>query len=108
MIINISKTKELVLHRPNPRNFIYPSPLVDIEQNGSVKLLCVYFSENFKFDEHVKFILAQCSQRSYLLKSLRNQGLPPDEIAIIHQAIIVNRIRYALSVWGGFLSADLI
>jgi Reverse transcriptase (RNA-dependent DNA polymerase) len=105
MVINLAKTKEIVMHRPNPRNFINPPPLADILQTSSVILLGVHFSHSFKFDEHVKALLSQCSQRMYLLRSLRNQGLPLAKLDIIHQAVIINKIRYALPVWGGFLSA---
>ena len=39
MTINMSKTKELVFHRPNPRHFIYPTPLDNIERVTECKLL---------------------------------------------------------------------
>jgi len=49
-----------------------------------------------------------CSQRMYLLKLLRQQGLPKHELDIVYSAILVNRITYALPAWAGFLTADLI
>ena len=52
--------------------------------------------------------LSQCSQRLYLLKLLRSQGLSTAQLDQVSQAIIVSRLRYALPVWSGFLSADLI
>jgi len=59
-------------------------------------------------DMHVNFLLSQCSQRLYLLKLLRSQGLSTAQFDQVSQAIIVSRLRYALPVWSGFLSADLI
>jgi len=59
-------------------------------------------------DMHVNFVLSQCSQRLYLLKLLRSQGLSTAQLDQVSQAIIVSRLRYALPVWSGFLSADLI
>jgi len=32
MILNFSKTKEIVFRRPNPKLFLYPSALPQIEQ----------------------------------------------------------------------------
>jgi hypothetical protein len=52
--------------------------------------------------------MSECSQRTYLLRLLRSQGLSPIGIKIVFQAIIVAKIMYALPAWGGFLSADLI
>ena len=43
----------------------------------------------------------------YLLKLLRQQGLPKHELDIVYSAIIVNRITYALPAWAGFVTADL-
>ena len=49
----------------------------DVERVASVKLLGIIFQDNFKMDMHVNFVLSQCSQRLYLLKLLRSQGLLP-------------------------------
>jgi len=57
---------------------------------------------------HVNFVFSQCSQRLYLLKLLRSQGLSTAQLDQVSQAIIVSRLRYALPVWSGFLTADLI
>ena len=46
----------------------------------SAKLLGVTFCSNLKFDEHVKNILTICSQRCYLLKCLKAQGLPAKQL----------------------------
>ena len=52
-------------------------------------------------------MLSVCSQRLYLLKLLKQQGLPQNELNIVYNAIIVNRITYALPAWAGFMTADL-
>lgn len=108
MNLNILKTKEIVFHRPHPNNLSLPDPMPSINRVMQGKLLGVIFSTNLKFDEHVTNILTQCSQRTYLLKVLRQQGLPLKQLAVIYQALIVSRIAYAVSAWGGFLSKDLI
>jgi len=62
---------------------------------------------NFKMDTHVLSILSQCTQRMYLLKLLKQQGMSQQQLSVIAQSIIVSRILYALPAWGGFLSVEL-
>jgi len=106
MTVNLSKTKEIVFHRPSAR-YSLPSVITGIEQVVSAKLLGVTFSHNLKFDEHAKNITI-CNQRSYLLKCLKGQGLPSKELHTVFCALIVSCILYALPAWGGLLTADLI
>ena len=58
-------------------------------------------------DMHVQNILTQCTQRMYLIKMLKHQGLPQQQLTVITHSIIVSRILYALPAWGGFLSVEL-
>jgi len=76
MIIHLLKTKEIVFRRPNPKLIIYPSPLEHFERVSNAKLLGVTLNENLRFDVHVNNITKMCSQRFYLLKLLRDQGMP--------------------------------
>jgi len=59
------------------------------------------------FAAHVDYILKVCSQRIFLLKQLRAQGMPLEQLHTVFQAIILQRLAYALPAWGPFLSADL-
>ena len=107
MCINESKTKELVFHRPCPRKFHIYNPIDGIERVNQVKLLGVIVQDNFNVDAHVNYVLAVCSQRIFLLKKLRDQGLSLKYLQIIFQALIVSRLLYALPAWGCYLSAEL-
>jgi len=77
------------------------------EAKRHTKLLGVWIQYNFKVDMHVDYILSLCSQRIFLLKRLRDQGLSATYIHTVFQAIIVSRILYALPAWGCFLSKEL-
>ena len=57
MKINLQKTKEIVFHKPNPRCFLMPTPLNDIDQVQSAKLLELILNSNLKFNDHVKYLL---------------------------------------------------
>ena len=108
MIINASKTKEIVFHRPNPRTSIVMPALQAIEKIKETKLLGVIFSDGFHFDSHVNYILKICSQRSYIMRKLRDQGLTINQLNIVFDAIIISRIAYGACAWSGFLSVELI
>ena len=96
-----------IFHRPNPRYIVYPAAIGIIEQVAVAKFLGVFIHCNFKCDRDVRYILAVCSQRIYLLKLLRSRGLPVLYLRRICHSIIISRLIYTISVWGGFLSAEL-
>jgi len=108
MIIHLLKTKEIVFRRPNPKLVIYPPPLEQIERVSNAKLLGIILNENLRFDIHVNHILKICSQRFYLLKLLRDQGLPRQHLNTVFYALVMSRLQYALPVWSGYLSIELI
>ena len=53
LILNLSKTKEMVLKQPRVRCFHMPAALDDVEQIDCCKLLGVMLLSNFKMDSHV-------------------------------------------------------
>jgi len=98
----------LFFYRPNPRlQLNYLSHVNCIEQVKEDELLGVICKDELRFDIHVNSILKQCSQRSFLMKQLRSQGLSKKQLKTVFDAIILFRIRYALRAWGGFLSKEL-
>jgi hypothetical protein len=50
MIINFTKTMELVFHRPNPRMVLDITPLPEIDNVNEIKLLGVIFCDVLNFD----------------------------------------------------------
>ena len=96
MVINLHETKEIILHRLHPRRWSLPKSLEGIEQVQSAKLLEVIFQSTFSFIDHVDYVLKICSQRVYLLKQLRDQGLPLQKLHTVFQAIVLSRLMYAL------------
>jgi Reverse transcriptase (RNA-dependent DNA polymerase) len=108
MIINNAKTKEIVFHRPNLRHCIFVPCIFGIELINEVKLLGVVFNDTLHFNSHVNYIIKSCSQRSYLLKKFRDQGLSPKQLSIVFDAIVLSRITYCICAWYGFLSQESI
>ena len=61
--------------------------------------------QSLSYDLHVTELLKQCSQRIYLLRLLRNQGLSTDQLNTVFVGLIVSRLLYALPAWGVLVSA---
>jgi len=98
MIINASKTKEIVFCRPNPRPSIDMPALQAIDKIKETKLLGVIFADSFDFDSRVNYILKICNKRSYLMRKLRDQGLSTNQLNIVFDAIILSCITYGVCV----------
>jgi len=104
--INLAKCRELVFKRPNLKHEILPCTLPDVVRVNSVKLLGVYLDHTLCFHEHVEQIARNCNQRFYLLQQLRKQGLSDDCLKVLFHSIVLSKILYALSAWGGYISLD--
>ena len=88
----MNKTNELVFRRPHPTKFDMPCALDGIVQEHVAKLLGVFFSDKLDFEDYVNFVLTVCSQRIYLLKLLKSQGLPPKQLQTVFTALILARM----------------
>jgi len=109
MRINITiRQMSYVFHRPHPSKFDMPCALDGIIQEHVAKLIGVFFSDKLGFEDHVNFVLTVCSQRTYLLKLLKSQGLPPKQLQTVftYTALIFSQITYAISVWGGHFTSE--
>ena len=53
MITNLSKTKEIVFRRPNPKLVINPVPLDQVEQVQCAKPLGIFLCDTLNFDAHL-------------------------------------------------------
>ena len=105
MIINLSKTKEIVFRQPCPLQFNFVPSVDGVALVDHVKSLGIILQQSLSYDLHVTGLLKQCSQRIYLLRLLRNQGLSPDQLNTVFIGLIVSRLLYALPAWGVLVSA---
>jgi hypothetical protein len=98
MMINYSKTKEIVLHLMHlSRSSVLPS-LCNTELVHNAKLVEITLPENLTFKKHVQQILACCSKRFYLPKRIRDGGMPINKITcnVIFCSPVVNRSIYSI------------
>lgn len=104
MSINLSKTKEMVFHRPSPRSFVPPSEVTDIKRVYSIKLFGVEFDSALDFSPHISAVVNCCNQRMYLLSQLKKLGLDTERCDIVFNAIVISKLQYALPAFYGYLS----
>ena len=102
--LNLTKTKEMVFHRPSPYHFVDPPLLHNIERVTSFKLLGVLLTNTLSMDMHVNHILSVVNQWLFLFNLLKKQGLSGKALEIIFQALIISHLIYALPAIAGFLS----
>lgn len=106
LLLNLLKTKEMVFHRPNPRNIIYPAELQGIERVVTFRLLGVDFKPDLCFSDYVSNFITVCNQRLFLLTQLKKQGLGLAETDTVFKSIILSKIIYALPMLAGFLTEN--
>ena len=104
MVINMSETKELVFRRPSINYFVSPAAVPGIAQVDSAKLLGIIFDQKLNFHEQVEATVKVCSQRGYLMKLLRDQGLPDKHMDCVFNSLVLCKLRYAIFAWGGHVN----
>jgi len=103
LVINEQKTGVQCLIRH--KKIVKPAgEFGNIHEVNEFRILGVTLDDTLTFSTHISNILNTCYQRFYLLKLLRDQGANTDSLHTIYMSLIVNRISYCLSAWGGFLS----
>ena len=75
----------------------------NVSRVDSAKLLGVHFRRDLNFSQHVESVVAICNQRLYLLAQLKKQSLV-STMDYIFNAIVLNKILYALPVNLGYLT----
>ena len=63
----MSKTKEIVFHRPSPRNYFPPAEIPGIERVVIAKLLGLWLQPDLGTRKHIEYIMQICNQQFYLL-----------------------------------------
>ena len=103
LTINFPKTKEIILSAKRKLVCRPRATFDEIEAVDQVRLLGVILDHKLTFKSHVDFLLSTCNQRFYLLKTLKNQGMPINCLHTVYLSLVVNRIVYCVSAWGGFV-----
>ena len=97
LIINSSKTKEIVLRRPSQRHYILSPPSMHNEQVEKAKLLGVLLTSTLSMQSHVKYTINILKQRLRLLNQLRKQRLNVHGLTRVLMALVVTVARFQRS-----------
>jgi len=87
MILNMSKTKEIVFRRRCPVRFHLSPSFDSIEMVDHIKSLGVIIQQKLNVELHMSSLLKQCSQRMYSLKLVPNQGLSANDLHTVFHAL---------------------
>ncbi len=103
MLLNVSKTKEMIVHFGRRESNSVPPMLTahgsNIERTTSFKLLGVYFSSDLSWGTHVSFILKKSAKRFYVLYHLVRAGVDWHDIIAVYCSLIRSILEYACPVW---------
>jgi len=67
--LNVEKSVEVIVHRPQKRNFVCPKPTINIARKSHITVLGVVISNDLKFDKHIDNILQKTSKNTVCFKS---------------------------------------
>jgi len=111
MLINTSKTKEMVIYFSKQWCLDDVPPLSinsrNIERVVTFKLLGVVISSDLTWDAHVLYILSKCAKRIYCIWNLAKAGVPACDVVYIYCSVVRSVLEYACAVWYPGLSNKL-
>jgi len=103
MVVNLTKTKEMVFGPPSIISNLSPisATSYQIQRASEAKVLGVHIDSNLSWHTHVEAIVSKATQRLYFLKQLKRAGVPRAQLLLLHFYISVIRpvLEYAVPVW---------
>jgi len=71
----------------------------------SIKVLGVTVTNGLSASDHVRGVIATCSQTLYALRVLRAHGMCDSALQTIFRSVVVAKLLYACSAWWDFVNA---
>ena len=71
-----------------------------------MKALSVIIDNKLKFQDHLNYVIANCSQTFFALRTLKHHGLSQDVLLYIFKATIIPKLLYAAPSFWRFLTAS--
>jgi len=103
--LNIAKTNEIVFkQRTCP-----PVPSTPgVQRVETMKALGVMIDNKLTFQEHISYVIVNCSQTFFALRTLKHHGLSPEMLKNIFRSTIIPKLLYAAPSFWGFLTVSAI
>ena len=101
MNINVTKTKEMVIHFSKNETNLPVLKLNDtmIERVSTTKLLGLNISNDLSWDDHVDSIYKKAARRLYSLVMLKRAGVNAKDMCVYYKAMIRPVMEYCCQVW---------
>ena len=106
--LNCQKSKEIIFRARGVRgkSVQLPPPCQSIERTDKLTVLGVVINDRMTAADHVGYLLSSCSiSLLYMLRMLRNHGIPEVSLKDIFRATVMAKILYCAPAWPSFCSA---
>ena len=101
--MNADKRSEMLLNFGR-----HDVPLISgIDRKSSVILPGILFEEKLSFNDHVKCITKRVTAKLYVVFRFRRIGFSIPELAHLYKALVLPRLTFCCSVWGGTSDENL-
>ncbi len=101
LILNINKTKELVISRTRQGVAVVP---VSIEIVDNIKYLGKFIDSKLSFVDNTNYILKKCMQRLFLIRRISRFGVSQNILEIAYKSLVESVLTYNLTSWYGHLN----
>ena len=105
LLLNKSKSQEIIFRKPRSRDTTDVSIIPGIQRVNSLKIIGVTLCSNFSMQEHVSSVISSSAQSVYALRVLRSHGFDDQSLQTVFQATVISKLHYASSAWWGFTNA---
>ena len=108
-ILKYAKSKELDINIKKSKHMRFclnRRPFCQCEYHGTfetvdeAKILGITFQSDTSFRKHCHRLVSHLRRLLYILKDLKINGIPTDNVNMIFESLILSRVRYGLSVYG--------
>ena len=103
LMLNVSKTKELVIDFRQKPSYL-PDLVIKGEKVERMKFLGTVLDSKLNFDQNTALIQKKCHSRMYLLEKLRNLNVNPSVLQMFYRAFIESVLTFSFLGWFGSLS----
>lgn len=103
LIINVDKTKELILNSPGPAKSLSISDQ-PIEVVSSFKYLGTHIDEKLNFSQNMHEIYKKANQRLFMIRKLRGFGVSSQILERVYVGLIESVLVFNITVWFGYLT----
>ena len=108
LVLNVSKTKELVIDFRRKGEQVAPVTMKGekVERVHSYKYLGVHIDDKLTFSDHTHTVNKKCQQRLYLLRKLSRLHVNTDILHTYYLCHIESILTYAFMAWFGGLAEN--